>query len=105
MMLSPWPPTSGVAALPVPGIPFMAVPELCAHHRPPGWVLMVPQCQYLLAVLAAFHQLPQTRAECGDDPDRFARAVKCAAPLCCALGDSAMEDVARQVRAVWALRN
>lgn len=105
MQLAPWPPPNHMVALPTTGIPMMAVPELCARHRPPAWLLSVPQGQLLLRVLAAFRELPDVEAECGNDPQRFVKAARLAAPLCCAIGDKAMAEINRQVVGVRALEN
>lgn len=103
--LTAWPPAAGICALPMPGIPFMPVPELCPRHRPPAAIGAIPFGQLMLVVLGTFSELPDVVAECGGDPARFAHAARLAAPLCCALGDEAMEKIARQIPGVWALRS
>ena len=105
IQISAWPPPLLIATLPPPGQQPLVVPVLCPRHRPTQCVAPSEESRLRGLVMVAFGQLPTTQLELSGDWSKFPTAVKAAAPLCCALGDAKMDELTRQVPAIWALRS
>src|ERR1051325_8342099 len=100
LQLAAWPPRGNVATLPIFGLPSMLIPDLCPRHRPPQFLVAV-ETQLQLLVLGAFRELPSVKETCGTDLVKTLHAIQRCAPLCCAIGDARVEELARGLRPIW----
>jgi hypothetical protein len=104
--LGPWPPIASGIPIPLAGwVPAGRVVILCQRHSPIQFVAVEATMEFTFRILAAFRVLPDVLLESAGSDAKLVGAMQLAGPLCCALGDATVEQIQRQVPAVWALRN
>jgi len=109
LLLRPYPadPSMGTAIpIALEGVMhFLRVPALCARHRPPDTIDPCATATLMMLVVYAFRNLPTVKEECGPDPAKFVQVMRAAAPLCCVIGDAAVDNLARQLVPIWSVRS
>jgi hypothetical protein len=89
--LAPWPPCGAISAAPLP-----IGPGFCPKHGLPQLVLQQPQAVFAFRVLTALSELVSGQGS---------GVMLFNGPVCCLLGDAAMERIHHSIPAVWGLRN